>query len=57
LTVLLGAHAFDVEPGDRFEVLARPDGEFGLAVQDAVVGVLDDDWDYISFLPRTDLDE
>ena len=56
MTVLLGAHAFDVEPGDRLAVLARPDGEFVLAVQALVVSVLDDDCDELSRMPRTELD-
>lgn len=57
MTVLLGAHAFDVEPGDRPEVLAGSDSEFVLPVQDSVVGVLDDDGDDLSRMPRAELDE
>lgn len=57
MTVLLGAHAFDVEPGDRSEVLAGADSEFVLSVEDPVVGVLDDHGDDLSGMPRAELDE
>ncbi|MGH4033815.1 hypothetical protein ACQB60_33350 [Actinomycetota bacterium Odt1-20B] len=57
MTVLLGSHAFDVEPGDRSELLAGADSEFVLAVQDPAVSVLDDDSDDLSGMAWAELDE
>jgi hypothetical protein len=44
----MDAGAGDVQAGDRVEVAAGADGEFLLAVQDAQVGVFDDDGDELA---------
>jgi hypothetical protein len=50
------ALASNVEAGDGGGVSARADGEFFVAVEDAVVGVFDDDGDEFSGVAGPELD-